>query len=162
MAIFNSTFSRPNRNQLLTKNASHLAVKSLQKYDPTKVIAPPKVLQIRFSSAGCQFEASHLVLMVLLEHLILLRRGFRLVFLLPLGVRHSVNNLLGLFFIELNSFILSRLSVPVTETISAKTRKIHEVDILYLFVLIQVLYQMSEYSGFKFNPGLIVHFKFSS
>ena len=100
--------------------------------------------------------------MVLLEHLILLRRGFRLVFLLPLGVRHSVNNLLGLFFIELNSFILSRLSVPVTETISAKTRKIHEVDILYLFVLIQVLYQMSEYSGFKFNPGLIVHFKFSS
>src|SRR5687767_10691728 len=65
-----------------------------------------------------------------LELRLLCRRGFLLVFLLPFGIGHAVDDLARLFLGEIDARGGRRLAIPVRQAVAAKAGEVHQVDVL--------------------------------
>jgi hypothetical protein len=71
----------------------------------------------------------------------------RLKFSLPLGVRHTVNALLGRAKVEIYSPLPRSLNEPVAQTVSAESGEDHQLDVLYVLTRIQMLQQSVEHGS---------------
>ena len=89
------------------------------------------------------------------------RCGATLIFALPFGVGHTVNDLASLFIIHIDSFILRRRSIPFAEAIPAEARKVHQVDILYLGVFTEMRHKPPEDGSLQFDFCWFVQSRFS-
>ena len=72
----------------------------------------------------------------------------RLVYVLPVFIRHAVNNFACFLIIHLYSPVLGCGHVPFRETIPAKPGQIHDVYVLDIRPFLKMGHQSSEGSGF--------------
>src|SRR4051794_27553085 len=82
--------------------------------------------------------------------------GLLLVARLPLVVGHAVDQLAGLGVRQLDAARLRRLAVPAAEAVPAEAGEVHQVDVLDLGPLAQVLDQRAEGRGLELGAGLLV------
>ena len=79
-----------------------------------------------------------------------------LVALLPLRKRHAVNTKAGIVLRHLNALRLRRFPIPIRETIAAKTRQYHQINVLNIRAILQMPEQPPKGGGFQFFPcGLV-------
>src|SRR5207245_174793 len=83
-------------------------------------------------------------------------RGLLLVARLPFVVRHAVDALAGLRVGDLYAALLGRLAVPAAEAVPAEAGEVHQVDVLDIGPLAQVLDQRAEGRGLELGAGLLV------
>src|SRR5580704_12245968 len=75
-------------------------------------------------------------------------RGFRLVLGLPLIVGHTVDDLARGRVRDRHAALFRGLPVPAREAVAAEAREIHEVEVLHICALAQMLHQLAEGGGF--------------
>ena len=95
--------------------------------------------------------------MFFLEGFLLFCRRRGLVLGFPVRVGLAIDYFPRLFIIHVNSFILCRRPVPLTQAISAEACKVHQINVLHIFVLIQMLHQSPECGSLKLGFGYWVH-----
>src|SRR5262245_1351172 len=93
----------------------------------------------------------------LVEGLLLIARGFFLVLGLPLVIRHAVNDLARLGIWHLDALLAGLFAIPARQAVAAEAGQIHQVDVLNIGALPQVLHQAAERGGLEFGAGLVVH-----
>ena len=82
--------------------------------------------------------------------------GVGLMARLPLGIGHAVDQLAGFVLGHCEAACLRRLAVPVGQAIPAESREIHEVDVLHIAAVPEVLDEAPEGSGLEFGAGRLV------
>src|SRR5262245_9636987 len=102
-------------------------------------------------------RASAVLVPGLVVGLLLLARRFLLVLGLPFVVRHAVDDLARLGIGYLDAPRARLLAVPARQAVAAETGQIHQVDILHVGALLQMLDQPAKGGGFEFGAGLVVH-----
>src|SRR5690606_2089854 len=101
--------------------------------------------------------SSALALLRLLELRELLRCRGGLIARLPFVIRHAVDALLGRAEIDIDALLLRRLDVPLAEAISAKAREDHQVDVLHVLSLVEMLQQASKHGRVELELGPFIH-----
>ena len=79
-----------------------------------------------------------------LEQSHLLRRGFALVFLLPVRVRLAVHNLERLVVVHAQTALARAAQVPLGQAVPTKPRQIHLVDVLHIRAGLEVRHKLPE------------------
>src|SRR5262245_25575628 len=110
-----------------------------------------------YRRASATARARRLVLVLRIEGLFLLRTRLLLMLRLPLLVGHAVDNLPRLGIRQLQAALLRGFPVPARQAVAAEAREIHEVEILHVRALAQMLHEAAEGGGFQFGAGLVVH-----
>src|SRR3954469_9124631 len=82
--------------------------------------------------------------------------GFALVLRLPLVIRHAVNVRAAVLLREGEPALVRRILQPVREAVAAKAGEVHEVDVLHVGALAQMLRQPPEGRRFQLRSGLVV------
>ena len=77
----------------------------------------------------------------------------RLIFGLPLILRHAVNMFARLRPAELQPLRFGGIFIPVGQAVPAKARQIHKVKVLHIRALTQVFHQPAERGSFKLSLG---------
>ena len=72
-----------------------------------------------------------------------------LVLVLPLGIRHSVNQFSGLFIVDGLSFLRRGLGVPFGQTVATEVRQNHKIYVLHILMVLQMVDQPPKYGGFN-------------
>src|SRR4051812_1204795 len=93
------------------------------------------------------------------EGLLLLDRRFLLMLVLPLLVRHAVDDLAGVVVAHLQPLLLGGGPVPFRQTVAAEAGKIHQVDVLHIATVAQMLDQLPESRSFQFGACPVVQFR---
>ena len=75
----------------------------------------------------------------LLEFINLIGGGFRLVLRLPIAIGHSINDFARLFILKFNALFFRSSRIPFRQTVAAEPREIHQIDILYVRTLAQMI-----------------------
>src|SRR6185437_548313 len=57
---------------------------------------------------------------------------FGLVFLLPFGSRHAIDDFARLIFFQRNAFFRGCLAIPIAQTIAAEASSNHQIDVLHI------------------------------
>src|SRR5579863_3340547 len=91
------------------------------------------------------------------EARLLLGARFLLVLRLPLLVRHAVDDLARLGIGKLETALAGRRAIPFREAVAAEPGEVHEVDVLHVGALAQMLHEAAEGRGFELGAGLVVH-----
>lgn len=89
---------------------------------------------------------------------------FFLVLGLPFLVRHTVDHLARTLLAQLKAFLAGGLLIPIGQAVAAKTRHVHEVDVLHLMALAQMSDQAAERRCFQLGLEASVdlgHHRFS-
>ena len=86
----------------------------------------------------------------------LLLGGGLLVFLLPLGVRHTVDPFTGVGVRKLKTLLAGRFRVPAAQAIAAEAGSDHQIDVLHFLVLVQVLEQAPQHRCFQVPACILV------
>src|ERR1700675_4396038 len=76
---------------------------------------------------------------------------------LPVVVSHAIDDLPRLFLAQRNALCGGSLLIPVGEAIPAKAGKRHEIDILHLDPLAQMLDEATEGGCFELDLRLLIH-----
>src|SRR3546814_9491275 len=79
-----------------------------------------------------------------------------LVLRLPLVVGHPVDNLAGGVVVQAQALLLGGGQVPLGEAVAAESRQVHQVDVLHVAALAQVLDKRAEGGGLQLGAGLFV------
>src|SRR5665213_531447 len=79
-----------------------------------------------------------------------------LVLAAPFVVRHAVDDLARLRVAELDALFPGGGAVPFRQAIAAEPGEVHQVDVLHVGTLAQVLDEGAERRGFEFGAGLVV------
>src|SRR5258708_30646928 len=90
-----------------------------------------------------------------LRHLI--RRRLFLVFGLPLVIRHAVDDFARLSLVELHALRGRRVLVPVAQAVPTEAGKVHQIEILHVSALAEMLDEPAKGGGFELGAGAIVH-----
>src|SRR4051812_2215101 len=93
---------------------------------------------------GARFSAARSMLMRNLQPLRLRRRGLFLILRLPLLIRHAVDTLACLRIRHGDALLLRFLAIPAREAVAAEAGEIHEIDVLHIGALAQMLDQAAE------------------
>src|SRR5919107_3823896 len=80
-------------------------------------------------------------------------RGLALMALLPLLVGHAVDMSSALLLRECDPALVGGILQPVGEAVAAEARKVHEVDVLNVRALAQMLEEPAEGGGLQLGPG---------
>src|SRR6516162_10402457 len=91
----------------------------------------------------------------LLECGLLVLGGLLLMLGLPLIVRHAVNPLAALVLGHRYTACIGGVLHPVRQAIAAEAGEIHQVDVLHVGVLAQMLDQAAERGGLELGAGLV-------
>src|SRR5580700_1316904 len=86
----------------------------------------------------------------------LLRTGGALIFRLPGLIRHAVDRLAALVLGHADALVVGGVLEPVGEAVAAKAGEVHQVDVLDVGPLAQVLDKAPEGGGLEFRPGFVV------
>ena len=106
---------------------------------------------------AAEVAASLLVLRpVLLERGKLVGAGLGLVARLPLGIGHAVDHFAGFVLGHREAAGLGRLAVPVGQAVPAEAGEVHQVDVLDVAALAEMLDEPPEGGGLEFGAGGLV------
>jgi hypothetical protein len=79
------------------------------------------------------------------------------VLVLPLAIRHAIDDLAGLVVGNVDVALFGGRHVPLGQAVAAEAREVHQVDVLlYVGVPAQVVAQPPEGGGLELGPGLVV------
>lgn len=92
----------------------------------------------------------------LCERGLLLRRGFFLIFRLPLLVRHAVDRLACFILGHRDPAGGGLLLIPVGQTVAAEPGEVHEIDVLNVGALTEMSHQLAERCCFEFDACVFV------
>src|SRR5260221_2637213 len=87
----------------------------------------------------------------------LVGRRFALIKLLPRVVRHAVDHFARRRIAQRHALFLGGGAVPFRQTVAAKARQVHQVEILHVGALLQMRDQTPERGGLELDSGLVVH-----
>src|ERR1700730_5390194 len=87
----------------------------------------------------------------------LLGARFLLVFRPPFVIGHAVDDLARFGICQRESAILGFGAIPFREAVAAKAGQVHQIDVLNVGPLAQMLDEAAEGCGFEFGAGLVVH-----
>ena len=73
--------------------------------------------------------------------------------MLPLAVRHAIDLLARLLIIHGNTLLLSGRGIPFAQTVTAEIGQYHQIYVLNVFIVVEMLEQTAERGGF--NRGFI-------
>src|SRR5262245_18533988 len=76
---------------------------------------------------------------------------------LPFLVGHAIDDLPRFGIAELHAPFLGGGAIPLREAVAAEAGKIHQVDVLNIGALPQMLHEAAEGGGFEVGAGLVVH-----
>src|SRR6185437_9297347 len=76
---------------------------------------------------------------------------------LPLFVGHAVDDLARLCIGQRDAAFFGGLAVPARQAVAAEAGEIHELEVLHVAALAQMLDQAAEGGGFKVGAGRVVH-----
>src|SRR6516162_548881 len=88
---------------------------------------------------------------------LLLRARFLLIFRPPFVVRHAIDDLPRVRVRQRDAALLSLLAIPPRQAISAKAGQVHQIDVLDIGPLAEMLDEAPECRGLEFSAGLVVH-----
>src|SRR5438045_8023461 len=91
--------------------------------------------------------------LVPLERRELRRAGLALMAGLPLVVRHAINVLAALLLGQRDSALVRRILEPVRKAVAAEAGQVHEIDVLNVGAVPQMLDESAESGGFQLGPG---------
>src|SRR5262245_55258996 len=80
----------------------------------------------------------------------------------PFFVRHAVNELAALLLAHRHAARVGRVLHPIRQAIATKAGEIHEIEVLHVGALTQMLDEAPESGCFEFGAGLIVHGRYPS
>jgi len=84
-------------------------------------------------------------------HSDILAHSRRLELFFPLGIRHAINTMSGILVADFQPALVGFSGIPFGQTVAAETGQIHQVNILYLFILVKMLKQTTEGGRFKID-----------
>jgi len=64
--------------------------------------------------------------------------GLSLMLVFPLRIRHAVDNLTRRIEVEINISLRGLCRIPLRQTVTAKSRKVHQINVLHIIALSQV------------------------
>src|SRR5215471_12191272 len=88
---------------------------------------------------------------------LLLGGGFLLVFRSPFVIGHAIDDLPRLGIGERNAAVFSFGAIPFRQAVAAKTGQVHQIDVLDVGPLAQMLHEAAEGRGLEFGAGFVVH-----
>src|SRR5450432_3234694 len=84
----------------------------------------------------------------------LCRRRFPLMLRLPLRKRFAVDVLAGLVPGHVDAVLRRGLAIPVGKAVAAEPREDHQVEVLHVAALVEMLQQAAECGGFEFGGSV--------
>ena len=90
--------------------------------------------------------------------ILLLWRRFVLVITFPFIHGHTIDRLSGLVVVHIQSSVIGCSQVPFGQAVAAETGQVHQVNILNIAALLQVLDESAKRSRFDFFFCSLVHF----
>src|SRR5713101_2760433 len=109
------------------------------------------------SSAQASSTAFRSMLMAGGETGFLLGARLFLILRLPFLVRHAVDDLARLGIGQVDAALAGGGTVPFRQAVAAEAGKVHQIDILHVLALAQMLDEAAEGRGLQLDAGLIVH-----
>src|ERR1700732_5012482 len=91
------------------------------------------------------------------ESRLLLGARLLLVLLAPFVIGHAVDNLARFRIAQRDALLLGRGPVPFRQAVAAEAGEVHQIDILHIGALAQMLDQSAEGRGFELGAGLVIH-----
>src|SRR5713101_3605589 len=88
---------------------------------------------------------------------LLLAARFLLVFRPPFVIGHAVDDFPRFGICQREAAILGFGAIPFGEAVAAKASEVHQIDVLNVGPLAQMLDEAAEGCGFQFGAGLVVH-----
>src|SRR5258708_2231991 len=107
-------------------------------------------------TSGMRTPASVLMLLRRGEGGLLVRRRLLLVLLAPFVVGHAVDDLARLRVGQRHALFLGGGAVPFRQAVAAESGQVHQVDVLHVRALAQMLNESAEGRGFELSAGLVV------
>src|SRR5690348_4010369 len=95
------------------------------------------------------------------ERGLLFRTRFLLVLRLPLLVRHAVDDLPGVRVGQSHTLRLGRLAVPPAQAVAAEPGEVHQIDVLHVGALAQMIHEPAKSRSFQFSAGRLVELRCS-
>src|SRR5207302_2999587 len=102
------------------------------------------------------------VALLLGEGGLLLGARLFLVLLAPFVVGHAVDDLARLGIGQCQAALLGGGAVPFREAVAAEAGEVHQIDVLHIGALAQMLDQRAERRRFELGAGLVFHLPTSS
>src|SRR5262245_12836067 len=88
-----------------------------------------------------------LVFVLRIEGLLLLRAGLFLMLRLPFVIGHAVDDLPRFGIGQFHAALLGRFAIPARQAVAAEAGEIHQVEILHVGALPQMLHEAAESGG---------------
>jgi hypothetical protein len=73
-------------------------------------------------------------------------------FALPLGIGHAVDDLARLVLVERDARLVGRVAIPVGQAVAAEAGEVHQVDVLHVGALAQMLDERAEGGRLEVAP----------
>src|SRR5260221_7655591 len=77
--------------------------------------------------------------------------------LLPIVIRHAVDDLAGFRIAERDALLLGRRAVPLGQAVAAKAGQVHEIEVLHVGALAQMRDQVPKRRSLELRTRLVVH-----
>src|SRR5215469_3155010 len=87
----------------------------------------------------------------------LLGGGFLLVFRPPFVIGHAIDDLARFGIGERDATVFGFRTIPFREAVAAKAGEVHQIDVLNVGPLAEMLHEAAERRGLEFDAGLVVH-----
>src|SRR5262245_39928014 len=92
---------------------------------------------------------------------LLFRTRFFLVLRLPLLVWHAVDDLPRIRVGQPNALRLRRLAIPAAQAVATEPGKVHQVDVLHIGALAQMVHESAKCGRLQFGASLLVELRCS-
>src|SRR5260221_569393 len=77
--------------------------------------------------------------------------------LLPIVIRHAVDDLAGFRIAQRDALLLGRRAVPFGQTVAAKAGQVHQIEVLHVGALAQMRDQAPKRRSLEFSTRFVVH-----
>src|SRR5436190_5076597 len=91
------------------------------------------------------------------EGCLLLGAGFLLIFRPPLVVGHAIDDLARFGIGEREAAVLGFGAIPFRQAVTAEAGQVHQIDVLHIGPLAQMLHEPAEGCSLELGAGLVVH-----
>src|SRR5580700_4274210 len=91
------------------------------------------------------------------ESRLLLGARLLLVLLAPFVIGHAIDDLARLRVAQRDTLFLGRGAIPFRQAVAAEAGEVHQIDVLHIGALAQMLDQGAEGRGFELGAGLVIH-----
>ncbi len=112
---------------------------------------------VRIPRTRQQSQRCALVFVTGFKSLFLCFGCFCLIFLFPFIIGHAVNHFPCLWLLHCNSLVASRLLISVGQTVAAKSRQVHQINILNIISVSQMGNQSAKSGCFQFSFCFLIH-----